>query len=92
MNKSKKLQKNYLIKIYDNSAGNIYEKTYFEYYQCNYPPDLLRLFVINSVLPRFEEFSVVADIIRKINDMKDKTRLVREFVTTVIREYNILMC
>lgn len=80
-----------LIKIYDFQYPTSYEKAFFDFYQCNYPSDLLRLFAINNVLSRFEEFSILPEIVRKLSDMEDKTRPLREFVTTVIREYNNLI-
>lgn len=63
----------------------------FNLYQCNFPYDLLRLFSINYTLSRFEEFSIPPEIVKKINELEENTRPVREMAINVVREYNNLV-
>ncbi len=63
----------------------------FLLYQCNFPIDLLHLFSINYTLSRFEEFSIPPEIVKKINELEENTRPIRETVINVVREYNNLV-
>ena len=51
----------------------------------------MRLFAINNSLNKLEEYGISSDIVKKINDVEERTRPLKESVINVIREYNNLV-
>jgi dynein heavy chain len=77
-----------LVVQYDPPSG---EKPFFQLYQCNYPLDLLRLYATNNCFQRIEEYSVPPDVFKRITELEENTRPLRENVLNIVREYNNLV-
>jgi hypothetical protein len=67
------------------------EKPFFQLYQCNYPIELLRLYATNNCFQRIEEFPVPPEIYKKVIDLEERTRPLKENVLTTVRDYNNLV-
>ena len=74
--------------------GGVYgdnQKIYFQLYQCNYPIDLLKYAAIVNCYARFEEFNVSPEVVKRITELENDKRVLREQVINACREYNTLV-
>ena len=67
------------------------QKYFFNLYQCNYPTELLRYTAIVNCYSRFEDFAISPDIVKRINELENQKRGIRENVINACREYNQLV-
>jgi hypothetical protein len=67
------------------------KKFFFPLYQCNYPQELLKYAAIVNCYNRFEEFSISPEVVKRINELENQKRGIRELVINSCREYNQLV-
>ena len=66
-------------------------KIFFPLYQCNYPIELLKYTAIVNCYSRFDEFNIPPEVVKRMNELENQKRGLRELVINTCREYNQLV-